>query len=417
MALTLVISRALIFAVKRFDIWLSLVAGATVGLVVGVYLGHALREVTPSSSPAAASERKFAADENTNGHSEKLQEGKTGDPKNTTGSHRPAQMTEAISEALQATHPFNEVQMLTLIQTMRKEDFPVFLQIVSKAKPNINFRLMDAEGPVAWKVFWQRFGEVDPEAALASALACGDLQYPNRNLLEKQLFIGMARNDPEAAAKLFLAHPELPNRVQATEGLIVAWAGRDAATALKWAQQNLDGDALNAGIFAATWGASNGVSDRPDIARGLALAKGFPEGPERASALRSVQGMIWNRPQVSIPEILEFIAATRSLGARDRGFETQIAGRCAALDPQAAANFFIQPLPNGENNDFAELKALTAQWILRDLKSADSWAKEQEGTLHFEAVATEFAKAAEKRGDVTEARRWLDAIATHKAGR
>src|SRR4029453_3969351 len=112
-------------------------------------------------------------------------------------------------------------------------------------------------GPAMWIAFWQRFGERDPATALAKALECGDLNYADRNLLEKHLFTGMARNNPRAAAEALLAHPELPNRVNAAEGLAFEWAKTDPGAASEWARGSLEGDALKGGFYAVAWGVSS----------------------------------------------------------------------------------------------------------------------------------------------------------------
>lgn len=322
---------------------------------------------------------------------------------------RTAKIADAINQALQQPRPVDEVQLLGILNGLSKDEFPVFLQMLRNANKSPNLTWSPYGGPLLWTLFWQKFGEVDPSTALSNALTCGDLRYPLRETLEKHLFTGMARNDPQAAAQLFLAHPELPNRNRAAEGLMLSWAGLDVQAAMDWARSNLKGADLNLGTFAATWGVANGLSERPDIAGGLSFAQSL-EGEGRTSAINALRMIIADRPQVSAPELLEFIAATHSLGVQTPDFDAQLAARCAALDPYAAASFFTQPRANGEVNNFAELRALTAAWVQRDRNAAELWAKQQEGTEHFAIVAEEFAKDATNRGDAAAAKRWLDVI-------
>lgn len=320
-----------------------------------------------------------------------------------------SKVADAINQALQQPRPYDEVQLLAILRGLSKEEFPLFLQILRKTHQGANLTWSRYGGPVLWTMFWQKFGEVDPATALSNALTCGDLNYPFRETLEKHLFTGMARKDPKLAAELFLAHPELQNRIRAGEGLMLSWAGQDVEAAMKWAEQNLESDELALGTFAATWGVSNGLSERPDISRGLSFAESLDAGA-RANAFNALRMMILDRTQVSVPEMLQFVAATRSSSARDPEFEKQIAARSATLDPYRAAAFFAQPLANGETNDYAQLRSLTASWLQVDRNSAESWCKSQEGTEHFAILADEIAKEATSRGDAATAKQWTEIV-------
>lgn len=319
-------------------------------------------------------------------------------------------ITEAILSALLEEGPFDQTRMLFLIETMRKEDFPVALKILRSAKSTINSTSLGFQGPPVWIAFWQRFGERDPATALATALECGDLNYPNRKLLEKHLFTGMARNNPRAAAEALLAHPELPNRPNAAEGLIFGWARADSNAACEWARENLEGDARKLAFVAAAWS----VSTLHDISGANAFVQSLPEGPDRASAVTSVKNQALNKSYLPNHQIFDFVETTRTLDARDRKFEAQVAARCARTDPSGSANFFAQPVASGEANDFAELRIVMAQWVRQDAGAAENWLKGQENTPHYESVASEFARAAQEANNEPETRRWLDAIAARR---
>jgi hypothetical protein len=318
-------------------------------------------------------------------------------------------LIDAISDALRADAPFDQARMLMLIELMRKEDFVPVLEVLRKAKTNINSS-GTYTGPSMWHAFWNRFGELDPATALAKALECGDLQYNGRKYLEKGLFSGMTRNNPRAAAEAFLAHPEIPHKDTAAEGLMEQWARTDPKAATAWALEHLEGGALSAGFYMATWG----VCGPFDISEGNNFTKSLPPGPAQFNAIRSMKSQIGQKGHLPAQQILDFIEVTRSVGSRDRDFEVQMASRCTGIDPFAAAHYFSQPLANGEPNDFKELNVVSAQWIKADPKTAESWAKAQEGTPHYEVIANQFLLAAQKRKDEAEARRWQEAIEKHR---
>jgi hypothetical protein len=393
---------------KRYDVWLGVVLGITAGLFGGFFLGQNVSDNATKSEAPRIAEKPGRAEAATVATGESPakdwfkryagQFAQASEHEATPG------LTQAAVDALRAESPFDQARMVMLIEMMRKEDFPVLLEVMRKAKSNMNANAYGGQGPPMWIAFWRRFGEIDPDLALTKALECKDLDYFNRKFLEKTLFNGMARHNPSGAANAFAAHPELPNRAIAVEGIMEQWAKSDPATASAWAVQNLEGETLNAAIYATAWGASRGS----DISGGIAYLKGLPETAPRDSAVRSLKSQIRTAPQVPANQVLDFVAATRLLGARDRKFEAQMASRCAESDPFAAANFFARPLPDGAANDYAELRIVTAQWVRRDQKAAESWAKGQEGMPHYVLMAAEFAQAAQERNDDAAARRWLE---------
>ena len=406
---------SLLDPIKRYEIWLALIVGIFLGSFVRSFSSHGSGPENPRTlAPSKTTESAEASDAGT-------------DTKNAIASPKiwmrrsladfdaavPNQPTpgiiDAISDALRADSPFDQARMLMLIELMRKEDFAPVLEVLRKAKTNINFG-SGLTGPPMWIAFWRRFGELDPATALAKALECGDLQYSGRQYLEKGLFAGMSRNDPRAAAEAFLAHPEIPHRDTAVEGLMEQWARSDPKAATAWALENLKGSALAAGFYMATWG----VCDPFNISEGNNFARSLPPGPAQFNAIRSIKSQIGQKGHLPAQQILDFIEVTRSAGSRDRGFESQMASRCTGIDPFAAANYFSQPLANGEPNDFKELDVVSAQWIKTDPKAAESWAKAQEGTPHYEVIANQFLLAAQKRKDEAEAQRWQDAIEKHR---
>lgn len=403
---------------KRIDVWLALIGGATFGLLAGYYLGHNLRDDTSgkwTSDRFAANPAAFVHQENDEPSGRGSQNPDDRKKwKYATNGQGPRSITEAINEALRLPDPADEMQLLVLLESLEKEDFPLFMQALREGRSSMSLHSSKEPGSVVWAAFWRKFGEVDPQAAVMSALNCRDLKYDGRNLLEKHLFSNIGGSDPALAVSLFLEHPELPNRAKAAEGLILGWAGKDPSAALQWAEKHLDGDALSTSVYAATWVASNGISESPDIPRGLAVAQSLPEGAERASALRSLKDLIMQRSQVSAADMLEFVAASRAIGARDVTIEGTIAAKCAALDPIAAANFFTQPLPNEKLQTYPGLRQVINQWITRDAESAETWVAQQEGTPHYEVAARELTAAKNRSNDPREIQRRLDEAAIQR---
>jgi hypothetical protein len=214
---------------------------------------------------------------------------------------------------------------------------------------------------------------MDPDTAMAKALECGDLQYPRRDLLEKQLFYGMARASASEAAAKLLAHPELANPMSAIEGLMWHWGNHDLQAASAWAQQHLQGDGLHKALYAASWS----VMDVKDISRGVALLKMQPEGPMREAVRKSLVSQARQMQAMPASQLLRVMGAMRETGPRDPQFEEQLLSRCLASDAFATAEFFAQPLPDGTSAP--ELQGVLNAWISKDAKAVEAWAKGYEG--------------------------------------
>jgi hypothetical protein len=308
-------------------------------------------------------------------------------------------LKQAIGEVARARSPFDQSRMLSLIDLMRKEDFPEAMNYMRQMKM---WRRVSGTVAVA---FWQRFGELDPNAALANAIQNQDLDYPSRKYLEKNLFHGMARKDPEAAASAFIAHPELGNRAVAVEGLAEGWAETDPKAAMGWAQ-SLPEDLQKSGIYAAVWGVSNDL----DISKANELVRNLPPGLSRDTGINSVKGQIKLKPDLPASQLLDFIALTRDFGARDRKLEGDLAARISQEDPYAAAEFFSSPLPGQAEFDDSEVRVVAKTWAQQDAKAAANWIKGKEQSAAYGAFAEELGKAALLRGDSEEARHWFEKV-------
>jgi hypothetical protein len=400
---------------QRTDVCLGVILGSIGGILLGFFLGYFLGGDASSERPDLTALAQTEASSKISRHSVERTTA-TPSPRNWLKQSAaqfedapeigPAPgLNQAFMEALQAEPPFDQARLLMLIEMMRKEDFPALLEVMRRAKTSLHSSSVGMQGPAIWMAFWKRFGELDPKTALATALTCGDLTYTNRKYLEKHLFAGMARTNASAAAEAFLAHPELPDRNTAIEGLMEEWTKKDPKSALAWAQ-NLEGDLVKAAFYSAAWGASSNV----DISGGDALLRGAPEGTAREAVISSLKSQIGQKPYLPAHQILEFIETTRELGARDPQFEAKIATRCAASDPYAAASFFSQPAAADAANDFKGLQIVASEWIRSDPEAAENWAKGKEGEPAYEIFAVQFLNAAQQRNDPAEVKRWTERI-------
>jgi hypothetical protein len=399
---------------KRPDLWLTLVLGATAGLLAGFFLGQTLSSPGPhpggAPSPAGKlsgargpSDPAGSSTENTAATREWLSLIAARFSQQSPDGTTPG-LAETMAEVLHLEdNSYRQARLVMLIGLMRKEDFPIALDILRKAKLNFSAGSVGKNGPDLWLEFWQRFGRLDPDQALKAALQASDLQYPGRDQLEKWLFRGMALADPELAARAFIEHPELPNRAGIVSGLFGPFIARDSKAALAWARQNLDPEELHSAYFTAAWG----LSGPNDISRATAVLK-ETEDPDLKNALVSqLRAQVNTKAYLPTAQVLDFVATCRAVGTRDPALEQRIAVRCAETDAFAAATLFATPLPEGTPNDFAPLRAVMAPWIRRDPKAAEAWTKGQTNSPAYPIAAEEFAAAAQERNDPAEAERWL----------
>jgi len=311
-------------------------------------------------------------------------------------------VADAIKDALRLDPVVGEGHLLMLIEAMRKEDFPVAFEILRKAKSPINGWSVGNQGPVMWTAFWRRYGELDPAGALEAVLNAPELNYTNREMLEKHLFQGMARKDPAEAGAALLAHPDMANQSRAVEGIMVVWASRDTKSAIAWGRQNLDPEKFRTALYATTWG----ITSATDISAANKLLTDLPAEPARVGVINSLKSQIQQKAGLPVPQVLDFFNASRAAGVVDEGFEMALIPRLAERDGFAAANYFAQPTLGGEKGEYSGLQRVLSLWAQKQPEAAEAWAKGQEGTPYYPMVAAQLAAAAVQRNDQAAVKRW-----------
>jgi hypothetical protein len=404
---------------KRLELSLGLLLGGIVGMLCGTYFGQSISEpVTAPVFPVAPAAPSLLERAEANGNVADDASLSVEAWVKSYIAHFPAaapgmptpHIKEAALAARQASSPINSGRLMALIDQMRKEDFPLVLEVLRKSEGQFDNVNVGSEGPPVWIAFWNRFGELDPAAALSAALECAELKYPGRESMERHLFSGMARSDPAAAAEAYLAHPELSNRDNAAGGLIFAWSRKDAPAAAAWAQQNLQGKTLTSALYSMAWGVARGSNIGPvnTLLRDVA----DPDG-KRAVA-NSIRSQIRRKPETTFNQVFEYIDLTRDAGLRDVVFEREMAARFAERDPLAAAEYFSRSLPDQEESNNPALRLIAERWARSDYKAATAWAKGQERAPHYALIAREFELAAAARNDPAEVERWKAAAGGDK---
>ncbi len=388
--------------VKRADLYLTAVVCLIAGLFLGLYFGRTFATSIDPLPRAVA--HPVSSPSQPDGGSDSAAAGVWDNPYGAIFENAPPGqptpgLKEVIVNALKTRPNYcDQARLLLLIESMRKEDFPIAIEVLRRAKSSVVSNSTSGTGPVIWVAFWQRFGEIDPEGALAAAIKHRDINYSNREYLEKYLFVGMARKDPKAAAEAFLAHPELPNPHKGIEGVMREWAKVDQKSAVAWAQENLPKRLLGPGFYAATMG----LGGENDITEVTAFVRAVPEGIGRNAALQSAKDLIGRNLNLPAQQLLDFVTATRSINARDKGLELQLAKRCSMIDPYLAANYFSAPLAQDQQSDYRELRAVLQTWIQRDPNAAESWAKGQKGSPHYRVVEEELTRKPEDSAVVVQ---------------
>lgn len=384
------------FPMKRSDLLLGVVLSLIAGLVGGFFLGQSFNEkgggtvqehspsapdapLPPGSGPLAATPDRAGV--NASSAFAKVQS---------------SALATVFAEALHAESPFDQARLILLIDGLEKADFPRALELLKSAKSKVG---RDSN---VWIAFWERFGEADPEGALACGLAETKLGLAGGRNLEKHLFRGLARKDPAAAAAAYLAHPDFSDRQSVVEGLMVEWFAKNPPEATAWARQHLDETTMGRAYYAATWGLANG----DDLSASVALLRNLAPDAPKASVIHGLSDQITRKPNLSAAQMLDTIAAFRSANVADLNLESQVAARAAKLDPMAAANFFAQPRPGSAAPDYFQLGEVSAIWFQKDARAAEAWAKDQEGTPHYAIVAHGFAAAAREANDEAAFQKW-----------
>ncbi|MGI8605309.1 MAG: hypothetical protein ACR2OZ_20235 [Verrucomicrobiales bacterium] len=110
-----------------------------------------------------------------------------------------------------------------LLEAMRREDAPLVAQLFAELKgrglefhPEANF-------------FAQRWGELDPEAALQYVVEEGS--FERGGVLVDRIMRGWAMHDPKQAVDWVREQPESPRKDEAVAGLAAGWARHDPVEA------------------------------------------------------------------------------------------------------------------------------------------------------------------------------------------
>jgi hypothetical protein len=381
--------------------WLAVAIALIGGLLVGFFFGSNFAEQTPfvgrdsatinhpGTHPAndGAITRSPETQPHVLGTREWLEESTTALEQAAPGQPTP-RLVEIIKDAMQAEGNYaDQARLLLLIDIMRKEDFPVAVEIFAKAQSGALTTSAGGNGHPVWNAFWRRFGELDPVGAVDAAFRHRDLDYPGRDYLEKHLFAGIARTDPAKAAELFLASESLPNRDKGLGGLMREWANLDPKAAAAWAQSRLD----PAFLGTAYYGAAMGLAKIDDLSAAIDFAKDTPAGIPRLAFLQSVRDTINRNKHTPARQLLDFVAASHSLGDQNVKFDLSIAKRVAVQDPLLAADFFAAQV--NSNNEYPELRVILQTWSQTDRKALESWAKGQKGKPHYGTVVEELNRA------------------------
>jgi hypothetical protein len=219
---------------------------------------------------------------------------------------------------------------------------------------------------VARFFLYSRFGENDPEAAMAAieALPPGEIDLARQSVLG-----GWAGKDPKAAAAYLLDQAESDGYMRRDDAGLVRnvvdeWARTEPAAAFEWSL-DLEGNGRKIGVETVLrqW-AIHAPQAAADAAEQLA------EDAGRGDALKTVAEQ-WAHTD---PEAALAWASGLSDEVKDSATARVIAG-WAERDPQLAAEA-VSELPAGDDRDQA-MRVSAAKWSERSPRTAAEWVLSQ----------------------------------------
>lgn len=286
---------------------------------------------------------------------------------------------------------------LALLRKLRTEDAPGMIDL---------FRELSHRGHIVNdydKLFWERWAEVDGEAASA-AMFERDKRFRD-TLLSRLAISTWAKNDPDAARAWLFAQEDIPLREGMVKGLLEGWARQDPAAAQRFLMNtDLAPDQLQHGF--------NEIARQVQMRDGVASVgewfAGFAETDPDFGRVMNAATQIYARAPFEVA-----LAWGEKLGDQSQGAirtRTQLHDRLAEGRPD---NLLIHLAQDPGATNLAGIERLTeravAKWISTNPGAMANWLKANPGVPNYDLLTAPFAMRVASQ-DPEAARAWAGTI-------
>lgn len=261
---------------------------------------------------------------------------------------------------------------------------------------------------VEWYDFWQRWGQIDPGAALADA-AKGDPQESWVRDCARDAFRGWASENSTAAADWLNSHREDPLYEAAFTGYIAGVGDRDLTKATEIAISSLSpGDPL---LNAALERLAEIAVSRGQLSGLVGWFDQLPSDTGEASARRLAVEHVWTRLQRSenVERLADWVTTISNQPWRSDNLVVETARKFADRNPANAMEWVASLPPSPESGQFPGVEQVTRRWLQQDREGFEQWLNTETRTEIVEQARAAYTAELAKN-DPTAARPWIEMI-------
>lgn len=261
---------------------------------------------------------------------------------------------------------------------------------------------------VEWYDFWERWGQIDPTAALTDA-AKGDSRETWVRDCARDTLRGWASQDPATAAEWLNSHRDDPLYEAAFTGYIAGVGDRDLTKATQIAINSLSpGDPL---LNASMERLAEIAVARGQLTGLIGWFDQLPLGAGEVNARKLAAEHVWTRLQRSenIERTADWVSTTANQPWRSDKLVIETARKYADRNPASAMEWVTSLPPSPGDGRLPGVEQVTRRWMQQDRTALEQWLGSEARTEVADQARAAYAAELVKT-DPAAARPWLEAI-------
>ncbi len=266
--------------------------------------------------------------------------------------------------AMLQSSPFQrQADFVHALETLRPEDADGLIQL---------FDRLDRQGmhfPNEWQAFYQRWGAVDPERALAHAMSAPESNWAPGAM--KDALRGWAARDPAAAGAWLRTHETAENFESAFLGYVQGYADKDLSAATRMAMESVPaGNATYSKIGESLAEAAV----RQGQLRGMeAWYDALPDQGD-GTLKRAAFGHVWWRERhAGDQQAMDWLAQQAANPWRGDQQYGEMAVAVAQRDPAAALGWMEKLPPSPTDGTWPGLTRVLQRWQQAEPQGVQTW--------------------------------------------
>ena len=283
--------------------------------------------------------------------------------------------------AMLQSSPFKrQADFVHALETLKPEDADGLIAL---------FDRLDRQGlhfPAEWQAFYQQWGAVDPERALAHALKEPDTDWAPGAM--KDALRGWAARDPAAAGAWLRAHESAENFEPAFLGYVEGYADKDLAAATRMAMESVPPG------NATFWKVGETLAEaavRQGQLHGMeAWYDALPDQGD-GTLKRAAFGHVWWRERhAGDQQAMDWLAGQAANPWRGDQQYGEMADLVAQRDPTAALGWLEKLPPSPNDGKWPGLGRVLRRWQQADPQGLQTWLQDPQADAFRDAARASY---------------------------